>query len=294
MPTEEDLSDLQRLCRLHTDIVRDLTKKKNQLRSSLDCVNPAYSKAFKAASLYTKGSLALLERCVLLEELLSEDPDLLAQIYNKVSRKKNGRDHIGLLRKEMAGSVAIQYAKEAHAYGVKLRVRQIRSLKEEKASLKKRILTLSTDWQGIEILCSLPGVSTLRAAKILGESGNPARFKSGPAYVAWFGLDPKGKDSAGYASQKKISKSGTPLGRYEWIQAARIAQRISPYFRRAAKKKWNNLGQNPRLKELYRQDKNRRRVESIKKKIVLCAVAAKMARTGFALLKENRTYTEKQ
>lgn len=102
--------------------MRDLTRKKNQLRSSLDCANAAYGKAFEGASLYTDGSPALLEDCMLPEEFSPENPDLLAEIYNKAS-KKNGRDRIGLLRDETAGSVAIQYAKEAHAYGVRFRVR---------------------------------------------------------------------------------------------------------------------------------------------------------------------------
>jgi hypothetical protein len=291
-PTEEELSDLQRLCRLERELTSDLVRKKNQLRSSLDVVNPAYGKVFSKTSLYTKGSLALLERYVLPDEYLSEDPGILAEIYNKAARKRSGEARITQLKTSMAVSVPVQYAKDAHAYAVRVKVRQIRSLQEEISSVKKRVLELCEDWREVVILSSLPGVSPMRAAKILGESGNPSRFKNGSAYVAWFGLDPKGKSSADYVTQKKMSKAGSPLGRYEWIQATRIAIRRSPYFHRAAERKFENLGRNPRIVELYRHDKNRRRVKAVKEKIVMCAVAAKMARTGFALLRENRTYNE--
>jgi len=61
----------------------------------------------------------------------------------------------------------------------------------------------------------------------------------------------------------------------------------------AAEKEWEKLVKNPPIWELYRHDKNRRRVDSIRRKVVLCAVAP-IARSGFALLRENGTYAEKQ
>jgi len=98
-------------------------------------------------------------------------------------------------------------------------------------------------------------------------------------------------------------RDGIAAGGFAWIGIGRIdaGERGSVDFAkglpdgwvcRQSERKFENLGRNPRIVELYRHDKNRRRVKAVKEKIVMCAVAAKMARTGFALLRENRTYNE--
>src|SRR4051812_27763548 len=61
-----------------------------------------------------------------------------------------------------------------------------------------------------ELVSSIPGVSTLGAAAILAETGDPTRFDSPRALVKHAGLCPRENTSGTYTGQSRISRRGRP------------------------------------------------------------------------------------
>ena len=61
-----------------------------------------------------------------------------------------------------------------------------------------------------ELVTSIPGVSTVGAATILAESGDPARFSSARGLVKHAGLCPRDNSSGSYQGKTGISGRGRP------------------------------------------------------------------------------------
>ena len=88
-----------------------------------------------------------------------------------------------------------------------------------------------------KLLTTIPGISTLTAAAIVAEAGNPARFRNAAALASYVGVIPRLHQSG----KRKFSGKGTvPLGnarlrRALWmpvIVAIRINPWLNAYYRR--------------------------------------------------------------
>jgi len=126
-------------------------------------------------------------------------------------------------------------------------------------------------------LMSIPGIGPLSAAVFLGELGDPAHFHNAPQIVKYAGYDPQESDSGSWVGRKFISKKGRWLLRkYLFFMSMRVVV-LSNYFqeyylRKLATK--NRVGQQPRRKE------------------ILCAVAIKLIKVIFALLRDKRGFED--
>jgi transposase len=85
------------------------------------------------------------------------------------------------------------------------------------AHLRTRITEVAARMVGVldalgltELVASIPGVSTVGAAAILAESGNPARFASARSLVKHAGLCPRDNSSGSYQGKTAISGRGRP------------------------------------------------------------------------------------
>ena len=77
-----------------------------------------------------------------------------------------------------------------------------------------------------KLLCSIPGIGPTLAAYLIAEIGNPERFHSAKAVVAYAGLDPKVRQSGiSMKRNTKLTKRGSPYLRRSLYIAASIAQR---------------------------------------------------------------------
>jgi transposase len=120
---------------------------------------------------------------------------------------------------------------------------------------------------------SIPGIGALSAAVFLGELGNPSYFQSARQIVKYAGYDPQESNSAYRVSRKFISKKGRWLLRkHLFLMSMRVVV-LSRYFQQYYQRKLqtqNRFGQLPRKKE------------------ILCAVAIKLIKVIFALLRDQR------
>ena len=123
---------------------------------------------------------------------------------------------------------------------------------------------------------SIPGIGPLSAAVFLGELGDPAHFHNARQIVKYSGYDPQETDSGSWVGRKFISKKGRWLLRkYLFFMSMRVV--LSNYFQEYYHRKLetnNRVGQHPRRKE------------------ILCAVAIKLIKVIFALLRDKRSFED--
>ncbi len=128
-----------------------------------------------------------------------------------------------------------------------------------------------------EYLLSIPGIGPISAAVFLGELGNPSYFQSARQIVKYAGYDPQESDSGYRVSRKFISKKGRWLLRkHLFLMSMRVVV-LSRYFQEYYQRKLqtkNRFGQLPRKKE------------------ILCAVAIKLIKVIFALLRDKRNFED--
>lgn len=82
-------------------------------------------------------------------------------------------------------------------------------------------------------LRSVVGVGEVTAEVVLAEVGDVTRFRSARQVVAYAGLAPGRRESAGKARDLGITKRGSPLLRWVLVEAAWQLVRRSPYWRGA-------------------------------------------------------------
>jgi len=126
-------------------------------------------------------------------------------------------------------------------------------------------------------LLSIPGIGALSAAVFLGELGNPAHFHNGRQIVKYAGYDPQESDSGSWVGRRFISKKGRWLMRkYLFFMSMRVVV-LTNYFKTYYERKLetkNRVGELPRRKE------------------ILCAVAIKLIKVIFALLRDKRRFVD--
>ena len=126
-------------------------------------------------------------------------------------------------------------------------------------------------------LLSIPGIGPISAAVFLGELGNPLYFQRARQVVKYAGYDPQESDSGYRVSRRFISKKGRWLLRkHLFLMSMRVvvlSRYFQAYYQRKLQTK-NRFGQLPRKKE------------------ILCAVAIKLIKVIFALLRDQRNFED--
>jgi transposase len=82
------------------------------------------------------------------------------------------------------------------------------------------------------VLATAPGVGPVTADVVLSELGDVRRFRSGKAVVAYAGLAPRVRQSAGKGKDLGITKAGSPLLRWALVEAAWRVVRHGAAWRR--------------------------------------------------------------
>jgi transposase len=120
------------------------------------------------------------------------------------------------------------------------------------------------------VLRSVPGVGEVTAEVVLAEVGDITRFRSAKQVVAYAGLAPSRRESAGKARDLGITKQGSPLLRWVLVEAAWQTVRRSEY--------WSGIYQ-----ALKRRRGSRR---------AIVAVARRLLELLVALLRSGQEYRE--
>jgi hypothetical protein len=128
---------------------------------------------------------------------------------------------------------------------LELAKQQVFDLNAKIAEVEQRIARLAQNDHSIKLLMTLPGVSLMTAACLVGAIGEVARFRDGDHLAAYFGLVPRVKQSADHCYYGSITKVGNNQVRKMLVLAARNLRThpgpLGAYFRRMAKHKHINV-----------------------------------------------------
>jgi transposase len=94
-------------------------------------------------------------------------------------------------------------------------------LQDLTAALKKFIAEAPVaEAEARALLQSIPGVGTVTTEVVLSELADPKRFRSGKCAVAYAGMAPGQRESAGKKKELHIERSGSKMLRWVLVEAA--------------------------------------------------------------------------
>lgn len=268
---------LRTLAHVRERIQRYNTGSKHALKAVLDDYFPELNGIFW--SMKSKGLWGVLENCPFPENVIDLGLRRLTELIAKSTRRKASADKkaaaIYQAARETVGlkqiGVADRYRVETYLEEVKRSEAQLKEIEKEMGNLLEEVPCAKN-------ILSIPGVGVLSCAVFLGELGDPSNFKHPKQIIKYAGYDPQENDSGQSIGRKRISKKGRwMLRKYLYFMSMRAIYR-SKFFRdyyQAKLKSTNRFGQ------------------PLKKKEGICAVAIKLIKVIFALLRDDRMFTAK-
>jgi len=190
-------------------------------------------------------------------------------------RKVNKRAWVRELYDAACTSVGLPVADDNVAMETfRLQLRRYQQLVEQRDELAEtahRILQGRPDYQALR---SIPGVGPVLALTILAEAGDLRRFAHHRQFLKYCGLDLAKCQSGQFRGQEKLSKRGNARLRFAFWFAATVAVRMRENS----------------FREKYERYVQPDPLNADRKRKALTAVAAKMARVAYSLVKHQASY----
>ena len=209
---DEKMMSLRQITRLQQAMTESAADLKRQVIVALDQVFPEYDALF--SDTFGETSKAFLKRCPTPEECESIDIRTLANLLDRASHGKLGREKAASLKKAAKGSCGIRLANDAFSFQIKMLAKQIEFIEGQISEVDAKIKALLDEVE--PLILTVPGVSYKLGAQIVAEIGDVKRFKNAAAIVKYAGINPS------------KSQSGIFEG-----EAGHITKQGSPYLRRA-------------------------------------------------------------
>lgn len=192
-----------------------------------------------------------------------------------VGRKVNKRALIRELYDVACTSIGLPIAEDDIALETfRLQLRRYQQLieqRDELAATAHRLLQGRPDYAALR---TLPGVGPILALTILAEAGDLRRFAHHRQFLKYCGLDLAKCQSGQYRGQEKLSKRGNARLRFAFWFAATVAVRMRENS----------------FREKYERYLQPDPLNADRKRKALTAVAAKMARVAYSLVKHQSEY----
>ena len=258
---------LKKLTRFRSSLIKQRSKAKIQLTSLLDLLFPELQYLFKS-KIHSKAIYSLLKKYPSAEEIAALKDDEISNLLYASSKghfKKEKSIELKSLAKTTVGikdtSISLHVIQLIEL--IELYDKQIKDIVTKIADTVDKLDTK---------LLSVPGISIIACAIILGETNNFNNFSDSTKLLAFAGLDPKIRQSGNFNSSScRMSKKGSPYLRYTLIFTAwnivRHSEKFNKYYclkRSQGKSHYNSLGH----------------------------VAHKLVRVIFTLIKKNIVYQE--
>ena len=264
-----DCFSLKKLTRFRSNLIKQRSKAKIQLTSLLDLLFPELQYLFKS-KIHSKTIYTLLKKYPSADEIAALKDDEISNLLYASSKghfKKEKSIELKSLAKTTVGikdtSISLHLIQLMEL--IELYTKQIKDIEIKITDTVNKLDTT---------LLSVPGISIIACAIILGETNNFENFSSSKKLLAFAGLDPKIRQSGNFnASSCRMSKKGSPYLRYALIFTAwnivRHSEKFNKYYslkRSQGKSHYNALGH----------------------------VAHKLVRILFTLIKKNISYQEEK
>jgi transposase len=267
---------LRILVKVREKIQKRNVSAKNSLHAALDDYFPELHGIFW--SMHSRGLWALLERCPFPEDVVTFKVSALKEMIGRASRRRaEASQKATVLYQAAKESIGLRQIGSADRYRLKMCLEEVKRTGLIIKDIEREIKRTLKEIPEAEYLLSIPGIGPISAAVFLGELGNLSYFKGARQVVKYAGYDPQESDSGYRVSRKFISKKGRWLLRkHLFLMSMRVVV-LSRYFQEYYQRKLqtkNRFGQLPRKKE------------------ILCAVAIKLIKVIFALLRDKRNFED--
>jgi transposase len=198
-----------------------------------------------------------------------------SEAWDLLGRKVEKRKKIAEMYAMAAESIGLPVALDSPAIEMfRLQLRRYQQLNEDRAHLDARAQELLADNPDFQRLLTLPGIGAVMALTILAEAGNLRRFGHHRQFLKYCGLDLSKSQSGQSRGRETLSKRGNKrLRMVFWLAGLRAAHMRENAFR---DKYERYLTDNP--------------FDADRKRKALTAVAAKMARVVYAVIKKDADY----
>ena len=270
------MRSLRTLVKVREKIQKRNVSAKNSLHAALDDYFPELKEIFW--SMHSRGLWALLQRCPFPVDVVSLKVSALKEIIGRASRRRAEASQKAMAVSRAAKeSIGLKQIGSADRYRLRMCLEEVKRTERMIKDMEREIKRMLKEIPEAEYLLSIPGIGPLSAAVFLGELGNPSYFQGAKQIVKYAGYDPQESDSGNRVSRKFISKKGRWLLRkHLFLMSMRVVV-LSRYFQEYYQRKLqtkNRFGQLPRKKE------------------ILCAVAIKLIKVIFALLRDQRNFKD--
>jgi transposase len=190
-----DIRQLRDLCRYLVKLIGFMTGEKNRAQNCLTVSNLQLSSVF--SDVFGKSATAIIDH--LLEHPDDTDFDFMSLVDGRcrASAEDIAAAVDGKLLPEQAEKLTII---RSHMHGLVACM----------ANLQSQILTLAEKYaHPIELVCTVPGILTLSAIRIIAEIGvDMSVFPTSKHLCSWAGLTPQNNESAGKKKTTRISHAG--------------------------------------------------------------------------------------
>ena len=236
----------------------------------MDQVFPEYINVF--SDVFGKTSKQLLEQFSTPDEFMEISTTKLANLLNKVSRGRNGREKAELLKTAAQTSIGISYALDSFSFEIKQLIAQIEFMENQISEVDAEMAKLLSQTE-YGVITTISGIGPTLGSVIVSEIGDINRFENSSKLVAYAGLDASVKQSGEFNSSKnKISKRGSPyLRRALWMAA------------------FMSLQCDPALYDYY----SKLRARGKSHRLATTAVARKLCIIVWAIMKSKQPYSPK-
>lgn len=203
--------------------------------------------------------------------------EFVAAAWDLVGRKVNKRAKLEEIWEMAEHSAALPHEPGSLAVETfRLTLRHFQQLTELRASIEQRAEDVLRDNPDYAQLQSLPGIGPIIALTILAEAGDVRRFAHHRQFLKYCGFDLAKSQSGVQRGREKLSKRGNARLRMAFWLAGQVAIRQRENSFRAKYDRYVSL--NPLDADLKRK--------------ALTAVAAKMARVAYSIVKKGLPYRQ--
>lgn len=223
-------------------------------------------------NLLGKASMWVLRYCPFPQDVLQCDPEGLAVCLKLAAGNRMGMKRVKRLVEATSASVGVKVGIEGARRKLSSCLDEVEFYRRQLEVVEARMAELLDKLPEAKLLMSIPGVGPVVAATVLGEAGDLRRFKNWKQLRKLCGYNLVEQSSGQKKGQSVISKRGRPGLRHILYLAALAA-----------------VAKNREFRELYASLTMRPR-NPLKGKQALVAVATKILRIMFALVKSGQRY----
>ncbi len=261
-----NLYQLRELVRIRHRLIEKQTVCKVQMIRNIDMIWPNYASSMP--KVFGTTSITVLKKYTVPTKMVGKSFEQFYELVHKASRSKISRTKAEEIYANAGNILTIPEIEPIVSIEIKTLITQLELYDEQIQSVEDKIdqMMKLIDTK----IMSIPGIGGILGPIILGEIGNIGRFSSAKKLVAFAGLDSVVSESGRFKNMTgRISKRGSPLLRQALFLAANVARMNDDV-----------------LKQFY----DKKRSEGKHHYSALNAIAAKLLRIVYSVLKNNKEY----